>query len=206
MNKKENIHLSFAGAWQKAINGFMLIALAVIVSSCSTTGGGAMTGAMFGGIIGSSIGGISGGHRGHDVGTLVGMAVGAGTGAAIGAAAEADRRDRYESRRGRDYDGYDYDYDEMKDRVKDRVKDSGYSEKPVYDDVIDFDTDKKTAQATTPDANMPPAVVEVSQDGATFSTPVVVENARFIFHDWLMSEESARTTNSLFSAPKRISP
>ena len=64
----------------------------VVLSSCNTTGAGALTGAMFGGVIGSSIGGIGGGYRGSNVGTLVGMAVGAGTGAAIGAAAEAQER------------------------------------------------------------------------------------------------------------------
>ena len=146
------------------------VSVALTLSSCSTTGAGAMTGAMFGGVIGSSIGGISGGWRGSDIGTLVGMAVGAGTGAAIGAAAEAREkesiREHYRSlgiNSGQDAD----------------VDNSGYSAEPKYDDSIDFSTDDYAPGYS----KVPPAVVEVSQTSAVVATPVLIENARFINSD-----------------------
>lgn len=84
------------------------MAVLMVLSSCTTTGAGALTGAWFGGAVGSAVGGIAGGFRGSDIGRLVGMAVGAGTGAAIASAAEnQERRAYYEERvrrSGRDYD------------------------------------------------------------------------------------------------------
>lgn len=155
-----------------------------LLASCNTTGGGAMTGAMFGGVIGSSIGGISGGWRGSDIGTLVGMAVGAGTGAAIGSAAEAKEREsireHYRSL-GIDSDNPNTvadDDDDVYGVSKSKDK-SGYSATPKYDDRIDFDGNGSVASG----GDVPPAVVEISETGAVVSTPVTIENARFINGD-----------------------
>lgn len=68
----------------------------VLLSSCYSTGEGAINGAMFGSIAGGAIGGIMGGHYGHDVGTLVGMAAGGAAGAAAGHAEEKKRMERVE--------------------------------------------------------------------------------------------------------------
>lgn len=71
----------------------------LLMSSCTTTGEGAVNGAMFGSIIGSAIGGITGGPRGSDIGTLIGMAGGAAAGAAVGNANERAERQKYEEYR-----------------------------------------------------------------------------------------------------------
>ena len=172
---------------QKLINfSFLIVTFSTVVLtvSCTTAGGGALTGAMFGGVIGSSIGGIGGGYRGSNVGTLVGMAVGAGTGAAIGAAAEAQERERvrehYRSlqigRQNTPPPGGGYD--------DDMYGNSGYSAEPVYDDRIDFDaTPNDNVTAKTDSTRIPSAVVEVSETGATITTPVLIENTRFINND-----------------------
>lgn len=176
----------------------LTLSLSLVLTSCNTAGGGALTGAMFGGIIGSSIGGIGGGYRGSNVGTLVGMAVGAGTGAAIGAAAESREREaEAEYRRGERESVREHyrslginakpdDNDDVYGAPRHSNDDggSGYSAEPIYDDRIDFDAtpnDKITAK--TDSTRIPPAVVEVSESGATITTPVVISNARFINND-----------------------
>lgn len=66
---------------------------AMLLSSCGTTGGGAIAGGYLGGAFGSAVGGIFGGYRGHEVGKVIGMATGAIAGAAA-EKAEADKRER----------------------------------------------------------------------------------------------------------------
>ena len=177
-----------------------------VLSSCTTTGAGAMTGAMFGGVIGSSIGGIGGGYRGSNVGTLVGMAAGAATGAAIGAAAEAKEREaeaefiREERESVREHyrslginNAKPDDTDDVYGAPR-RSDASGYSSDPVYDDRIELtpSTNNPTPTTTTgstPTINIsstpvtttvPAAVVEVSETSAVITTPIKIENARFI--------------------------
>lgn len=177
----------------------------VVLSSCNTTGAGAMTGAMFGGVIGSSIGGIGGGYRGSNVGTLVGMAVGAGTGAAIGAAAEAQERRAEEAYIMGERESVREHYrslginkpddnDDVYGSVR-RADASGYSSDPVYDDRISLTPSTNNPTPTVnansapttinissaPTTTTPPAaVVEVSETGAKVTTPIVISNARFI--------------------------
>ena len=178
----------------------------VVLSSCNTTGAGALTGAMFGGVIGSSIGGIGGGYRGSNVGTLVGMAVGAGTGAAIGAAAEAQERRAEEAYimgeresvrehyRSLGINAKPDDNDDVYGSVR-RADASGYSSDPVYDDRISLTQSTNNPTPTVnansapttinissaPTTTTPPAaVVEVSETGAKVTTPIVISNARFI--------------------------
>ena len=175
-----------------------------VLSSCTTTGAGAMTGAMFGGVIGSSIGGIGGGYRGSNVGTLVGMAAGAATGAAIGAAAEAKEREaeaefiREERESVREHyrslginNAKPDDTDDVYGAPR-RSDASGYSSDPVYDDRIELTPSTNNPTPTTgstPTINIsstpvtttvPAAVVEVSEASAVITTPIKIENARFI--------------------------
>ena len=177
-----------------------------VLSSCTTTGAGAMTGAMFGGVIGSSIGGIGGGYRGSNVGTLVGMAAGAATGAAIGAAAEAKEREaeaefiREERESVREHyrslginNAKPDDTDDVYGSPR-RSDASGYSSDPVYDDRIELTPSTNnptptTCAGSTPTINIsstpvtttvPAAVVEVSETSAVITTPIKIENARFI--------------------------
>ena len=178
-----------------------------VLSSCTTTGAGAMTGAMFGGVIGSSIGGIGGGYRGSNVGTLVGMAAGAATGAAIGAAAEAKEREaeaefiREERESVREHyrslginNAKPDDTDDVYGSPR-RSDASGYSSDPVYDDRISLTPSTNNPTPTVnansapttinissaPTTTTPPAaVVEVSETGAKVTTPIVISNARFI--------------------------
>lgn len=65
----------------------------MLVSSCGTTGSGAIAGGYFGGAFGSAIGGLIGGYRGHEMGTVIGMATGAVAGAVV-EKSEQDRRER----------------------------------------------------------------------------------------------------------------
>ena len=169
-----------------------------VLSSCTTTGAGAMTGAMFGGVIGSSIGGIGGGYRGSNVGTLVGMAAGAATGAAIGAAAEAKEREaeaefiREERESVREHyrslginNAKPDDTDDVYGAPR-RSDASGYSSDPVYDDRIELtpSTNNPTPtiniSSTPVTTTVPAAVVEVSETSAAITTPIKIENARFI--------------------------
>lgn len=131
------------------------LASVLALSSCTTTGSGALTGSMFGGIIGSCIGGIGGGPRGSDIGTLVGMAVGAGAGAAIGAAAEKQEREQFEAHRDAIYQGREYpdvngnvtqeDEQYANNNVRKTPEaNTGYSADPVYDDVITMETSPQT--------------------------------------------------------------
>ena len=186
---------------QKLINFFSLVvtfSVVMLTTSCTTTGGGALTGAMFGSVIGSSIGGIGGGYRGSNVGTLVGMAVGAGTGAAIGAAAEAQQREaeaeyrRAERESVREHyrslgiNARPDDSDDVYGGAPRRSNDggSGYSSEPIYDDRIEFDaTPNDHIIAKNDSTGVPRAVVEVSETGATITTPVLIENTRFINND-----------------------
>ena len=74
---------------------FMILGLALLLSSCGTyTGSGAYVGSNVGAILGSAVGGITGGGRGADLGTIVGMAGGAVVGAAIGSAADQKVQER----------------------------------------------------------------------------------------------------------------
>ena len=168
-----------------------------VLSSCTTTGAGAMTGAMFGGVIGSSIGGIGGGYRGSNVGTLVGMAAGAATGAAIGAAAEAKEREaeaefiREERESVREHyrslginNAKPDDTDDVYGSPR-RSDASGYSSDPVYDDRIELTPSTNNPTPTTSAGSVstttvPTAVVEVSETSAVIATPIKIENARFI--------------------------
>ena len=141
---------------------FLIITCSTMVlSSCTTTGAGAMTGAMFGGVIGSSIGGIGGGYRGSNVGTLVGMAAGAATGAAIGAAAEAKEREaeaefiREERESVREHyrslginNAKPDDNDDVYGSPR-RSDASGYSSDPVYDDRIELTPSTNNPTPTT---------------------------------------------------------
>ena len=159
--------------FQFLIFNFQLVVLALLLTSCTTTGGGAMTGAMFGSIIGSSIGGISGGPRGSDIGTLVGMAVGAGTGAAVGAANEAKEREQVREH----YRNLHIDRKGAPGKQEagdDMYGDSGYSADPVYDDRIDFDAPQPAGVRS---ATVTPLPAEET------ATPILIENARFINND-----------------------
>ena len=173
----------------------LTLTLALSLVSCTTTGGGALTGAMFGGVIGSSIGGIGGGWRGSNVGTLVGMAVGAGTGAAVGAAAEAEQRAQYEADREYVREHYRslhrddvYGADNSNSNSQSRQTpsaDTGYSADPVYNDVITF-TPSDTTQITPP--LTPPKGADTisisnlssSPSGRSGGVPIEISNARFI--------------------------
>lgn len=71
-----------------------LLALTVLLSSCSTQQfGAAATGSSLGGMFGSSIGGLMGGWRGSNKGTLAGMVIGG----AIGVATTTPRKDKTRS-------------------------------------------------------------------------------------------------------------
>lgn len=177
---------------------FLIITFSTLVlslSSCTTTGAGAMTGAMFGGVIGSSIGGIGGGYRGSNVGTLVGMAAGAATGAAIGAAAEAkeseaeaefirgERESVREHYRSLGINAKPDDNDDVYGAPR-RSDASGYSSEPVYDDRIELtpgtNNPVPNVDNAAPTTTVPPAVVEVSEKSAVITTPIKIENTRFI--------------------------
>lgn len=73
----------------------LLLSGALLLTSCHSTGEGAVVGGNFGYILGSAIGGITGGGRGHDWGALIGTVSGAAAGAAIGASSEKAREERY---------------------------------------------------------------------------------------------------------------
>lgn len=158
------------------------LASVLALSSCTTTGSGALTGSMFGGIIGSCIGGIGGGPRGSDIGTLVGMAVGAGAGAAIGAAAEKQEREQFEAHRDAIYQGREYpdvngnvtreDEQYANNNVRKTPEaNTGYSADPVYDDVITMET---SPQTTSPQTTSP----QPSPKGE--GEAISISNARFI--------------------------
>lgn len=105
----------------------------MLLSSCYTTGEGALTGAHFGSMVGGILGGLNGGWRGHEVGTLVGMATGAATGAAVGHASEQSRKNKIE-RYHRNMEERAY----AQQRSHQNYDESGFDSNNTGNDVIDF--------------------------------------------------------------------
>lgn len=118
------------------------LCLAVVVSSCRTTGEGALTGAQIGTILGSAIGGLSGGPRGSDAGIIVGMAAGAAVGAAIGSENEKEAKARYSSYRAERAQRYS----------STRSDDSGYDPTGSGNDVIVFDESGDSSSSSVVEA------------------------------------------------------
>lgn len=77
----------------------LAMAAVLLLSSCYSTGSGAMNGASMGALLGGAFGGLRGGPRGHDRGTIIGILVGGAAGAAIGHAQESKREQAYEQAR-----------------------------------------------------------------------------------------------------------
>lgn len=77
----------------------LALAAVLLLSSCYSTGSGALNGASMGAMLGGALGGLRGGPRGHDRGTIIGILVGGAAGAAVGAAQEARRERAYEEAR-----------------------------------------------------------------------------------------------------------
>lgn len=105
----------------------------MLLSSCYTTGQGALTGAHFGSMVGGILGGLNGGWRGHEVGTLVGMAAGAASGAAVGHATEQSRKNKIEKYH-RNMEQRTY----AQQRSNQNYDESGFNESNSGNDVIDF--------------------------------------------------------------------
>lgn len=143
----------------------ILIVGAIMMTSCGTTGTGALTGAMFGGMIGSAIGGIGGGPRGSDIGTLIGMSAGAMAGAAVGSAAEQQTTQSYYAQH---HDGtYTRSSSENNYGQRGGAYQQGTerSDQPLYDDVITMETPTDTMPAVT---------------APLYTTDIVISNVRFI--------------------------
>lgn len=152
--------------------------VSMLVSSCGSTGSGAMTGAYFGSILGSAVGGILGGPRGHDVGTIIGMATGAATGAAIGNANEQEREEaiRRSHERVKDHDRHHYEQ---------QYDDSGYDATNSGDDRIydfhssDYTGNYSAAQPTTVMPGHSHTSVMPSRNLA-YSGALEIRRARFV--------------------------
>ena len=173
---------------------------------------GAMFGGMIGSSIGGISGGWRGHDVGTLVGMAVGAGTGAAIGAAAESKERESIREHYRSL-GIDNDadyGYEEtprtvgrtsavpntDDDDVYGVGSSKPdNNSGYSSKPIYDDRIEMDANplgKPSQQAganvsqsgsQSNNGNVPPAVVEVSETGTVISTPIQIENARFINND-----------------------
>lgn len=177
----------------------------LLITSCGSTGSGAMTGAYFGTILGSAVGGVLGGHRGHDIGTIVGMATGAATGAAVGSANEQKREEeimrRHERLQKRDTHRGNYDYD-----------DSGYDETNSGDDrIYDFHSSDYTGSysAAQPTTVMPAQskIEELASYNLSYSDALEIHNARFVDNDndrVLRRGESGKVIFEITNVSKRV--
>lgn len=111
----------------------------LLISSCGTTGSGAVTGSYLGGMFGSAVGGLSGGWRGHHIGTVVGMATGAVVGAAAGAAEESRRERTIQEYHNRVAARQSYRQNLQQHNYGTQYDDSGYDETNSGDDrLYDF--------------------------------------------------------------------
>ncbi|MCD8289266.1 MAG: hypothetical protein LUC26_05055 [Prevotella sp.] len=159
----------------------LLIAAAVLFSSC----GAALTGAYLGGSLGSAIGGISNGPRGHDVGMLIGTLGGAAVGAAIetaqeekAAKARATDQQRYQEEKARlaanrqarqagDYANDNYANDNY---VDDYAYGDYADDYASGDDVVDIDFGEGST-------------VEAIDNGNAGKAAIELQNIRFIDAD-----------------------
>lgn len=182
-----------------ALSGLMML------TSCSSTGEGAMSGAMLGGWFGSAIGGIMGGRYGSDVGTLVGMTTGAVAGAAAGHAQEKqdrmerarDResvREHYRRTHGQQDDAYVPSYNRSANSSQSSAQysqqrdDSGFDATNSGDDrIYDFQSGDYTGNHTTskPESSVPTQsqIENISQQNLSYSNALEISNARFLDRD-----------------------
>ena len=159
----------------------------ILVSSCSTTGDGALTGAHFGTILGSAIGGIMGGRHGSDVGTIVGMATGAAAGAAIGSANEESRKKEiaeYHQRVAARNSGSE-NIQQNGTAATSSIDESGFDATNSGDDrLYDFQSSDYTGDytASKPETVMPTesTIEDVSSSGLKYSPALVISNARLV--------------------------
>lgn len=170
----------------------ILIAGALLLSSCSSMESGLYGGSMFGSILGSAIGGLSDGHRGSNIGTIVGMVGGAVVGAAVGNAAEKSREQRMSQRQRTSRVNKDV-YDEVFDAEyysSMGAERSGFDPNNGGDDrIADFDSPQAnegykplTGRVVTSDPDAQPSADALGE-------MVEIRNARFIdtSHDNILS-------------------